>query len=378
MSVVALASCSSYDRAEVEQAVEKAVSLLGGIDRYAAKDENILLKPNILVPDSPGKCSTTHPEVLRAAAKLTLTTGARLSYGDSPGAGSSRWACKAGGYKELLDEFGIDIADFKEGVEISCEKGIQNKKFLIAKSVAESDGLISVCKMKTHGFQKITGAVKNQFGCIPGLQKGKFHVKIQDARYFARMLVDLNTVLAPRLYIMDAVVAMEGNGPRGGDPRPMRLIIASEDPVALDATAARLMNLDPLLVPTITAGKNASAGEYAAEKIEITGEQLDDFICTDFKVNRSPIKPYKPNRWLKFLNNLIVPKPYIEAERCIRCGLCIQVCPADPKALSRPGGSPSGKDGPPPVYEYKHCIRCYCCQEMCPESAVKTRIIVHR
>lgn len=99
--------------------------------------------------------------------------------------------------------------------------------------------------MKTHEFQRVTGAVKNQFGCIPGKLKGEFHVKVPGPYEFAKMLVDLNLYINPRLYIMDGIFAMEGNGPRGGSPRKMDVLLFSRDPIALDATVCRLMNLDP-------------------------------------------------------------------------------------------------------------------------------------
>jgi len=89
--------------------------------------------------------------------------------------------------------------------------------------------------MKTHGFQRMTGAVKNQFGCIPGALKGEFHVKVPDASNFAKMLIDLNTYIHPRLYVMDGIIAMEGNGPRGGTPKKMNVILFSTDPIALDS-----------------------------------------------------------------------------------------------------------------------------------------------
>ncbi|MFP4385462.1 MAG: DUF362 domain-containing protein [Spirochaetia bacterium] len=372
MSSVAIVSSEDYSRNNIEHAVNRAVELLGGISRFVKSGERILLKPNILVPDPPEKCSTTHPEVLRAAAVLLKSAGAKVSYGDSPGTGSTNWACRGAGYYKMMNELGVEPAEFKSGRVKFFEGGLQNKKFTIADPVLDADGVVSLPKMKTHSFQKVTGALKNQFGCIPGLRKGQFHVKIPNANFFARMLVDLNQAVHPRLYIMDAVKAMEGNGPRGGTPRKVGLIMASDDPVALDATMCRLMNLDPALVPAITSGVEAGAGVMNEHEITILGEDLRQYILKDYKVDRHPIRPYKPNRTLKFLNHLIIPKPYIIEGKCIRCGLCVKVCPAEPKALTWPSGKGEGISGPVPVYDYSKCIRCYCCQEMCPESAVET------
>ena len=85
------------------------------------------------------------------------------------------------------------------------------------------------------------------------------------------MLVDLNRFLKPRLFVMDGVMAMEGNGPRGGKPRQMGVLLASADPVALDASFCRMIGLDPAGILTNAAGLEAGLGSYRAEDIEILG-----------------------------------------------------------------------------------------------------------
>jgi len=220
--------------------------------------------------------------------------------------------------------------------------------------------------MKTHALERFTGAVKNQFGCVVGMRKGEFHVKLPDATDFARMLVDLNSFVKPRLYIMDGIMAMEGNGPRGGTPRPMHVLLFSTDPIALDATASRLINLNPLFVPTTLIGHETGVGNYKEEDIEILGDMPADFICMDFNVVRSPVKTIKRNRVNTFLNNSLVPKPYIIAEKCTQCGTCVHSCPVEGKAVNWLNGDKTKA----PVYDYSKCIKCYCCQEMCPESAI--------
>ena len=239
----------------------------------------------------------------------------------------------------------------------------------IANAVLASDGIISLPKLKAHGMQKFTGCVKNQFGCIPGLLKGEFHVRIPDAYLFAHMLVDLDRLVRPRLYIMDGIIAMEGNGPRGGTPKKMNLLLFSEDPIAADATVCRLIDLDPLLVPTIAFGQAAGRGTHAKETIELLGDAFDSFRCHDFVIDRTPIKPYKEKGALRFVSNRLVPKPVITREKCIMCGVCITVCPVKPKAVDWLNGDTSQ----PPAHDYRTCIRCYCCQELCPEKAIELR-----
>ena len=183
------------------------------------------------------------------------------------------------------------------------------------------------------------------------------------------MLVDLDRCVRPRLYIMDGIVAMEGNGPRGGNPRKMNLLLFSTDPIAVDATVCRLIDLDPLLVPTIAFGQAAGRGTHEEAGIELLGDEFESFRVPDFVIDRTAIKPYKGRGALRFLSNRLVPKPVIAEEKCIRCGLCIAACPAKPKAVDWRDGDTSK----PPVHDYRICIRCYCCQELCPEKAIELK-----
>ena len=365
-SKVALVRCNSYDISEVRQAVSRGLELIGGAGSFVNAGEHILLKVNLLVGEVPEKCVNTHPSVFRCVAEQFAASGAIVQYGDSPGFGTPHAAAKKSGIADVAEELNIALADFKDGREVFYEAGVQNKKFFIANGILDADGVISLPKLKTHALERFTGSIKNQFGCVVGMRKGEFHVKLPDATDFARMLVDLNNFVKPRLYIMDGIVAMEGNGPRGGTARPMNVLLFSTDPVALDATASRLINLNPLYVPTTLLGAETGAGTFIEEDIEIVGDELKDFICKDFNVVRSPVKAIKKTQMVSFLNNRLVAKPVIIPEKCTQCGTCVHSCPVEGKAVNWLNGDHTIA----PVYNYKKCIRCYCCQEMCPEGAI--------
>jgi len=370
MPQVALVSCESYNEDAVRAAVERGLSLLGGAQAFVRSGEKILLKPNWLSSDPPEKCVTTHSAVFRAVAEALLQAGAVLSYGDSPGFQPPETAAKKTGCAEVAQSLGIPLADMRTGKEVHFPQGRQNKKFILANAVLDSDGVVSLPKMKTHAFQRVTGAVKNQFGCIPGTLKSEFHVKIPDAYEFAKMLIDLNACIRPRLYVMDAVVAMEGNGPRGGTPKPINALLLSADPVALDATMCRMMNLDPALVLTNRAGMESGFGTYLSEEITLLGDPIESFVAGDFNVNRAPNEPATQKTGSSAFKNAITPRPYIDGARCVKCGVCVNACPVNPKAVNWHDGDKSK----PPSYQYDRCIRCYCCQEMCPESAILVKV----
>lgn len=367
MAKVALIKCESYNYIDVKKAVEKGIDLIGGAEVFSG--ERILLKPNLLTAEPPEKCVTTHPTVFKAVAEYFKNAGVILSYGDSPAYDDPANAAKKAGIWHAASELNIPIADFRNGMDVFFKEGIQNKKFFLAKGVVESDGLISLPKLKTHGFARMTGCVKNQFGCIPGLLKGEFHVKLPNINDFAKMLVDINLLLKPRLYIMDGIMAMEGNGPRGGKPKKMNVLLFSSDPIALDATVCRLINLDPGFVPTIVFGHEAGLGTYFENDIEILGESIESMRTKEFDVKREPLRPFKTGGLANILKNSLVPKPSIIENKCIKCGICTKMCPVNPKAVDWHNGDKKTV----PSFKYKRCIRCYCCQELCPESAIELK-----
>lgn len=92
--------------------------------------------------------------------------------------------------------------------------------------------------------------MKNNFGCVTGLNKVKIHLRAQDPESFSQMLVDLLGIVRPELTVMDAVIGMEGKGPSNGTPRQINAVLASTDPVALDAVACTMIGIDPFMVPS--------------------------------------------------------------------------------------------------------------------------------
>lgn len=379
-SRVAIVRCESYDRDAVFEAVGRGLGLIGGIEAFAGPAEEILLKPNVLVGSAPDQCVTTHPAVFEAVARHVQAVGARVTYGDSPGFGNPENAARKSGLGEVAGRLDIPFAEFTEGRQVSFPDGHLIKQWYFAAGALDADGIVSLPKFKTHGLARVTGAVKNQFGCVVGARKGEFHVRMPDVDRFSQMLVDLNLALRPRLYVMDGIVAMEGNGPRGGDPRPMNVLLFSADPVALDATMCRMMALDPALVGTNTWGQDWGLGSWS--DVEYVGDPLDGFIAGDYVVNRNPASTTGKGDAGPLARNLIVPKPYIVREKCTACGTCVKVCPVDPKAVDWTTRGGAG-DGKPPAHDYTRCIRCYCCQEMCPEKAIAVRTpllgrLIHR
>ena len=363
---VAVIRCDSYDRKQVLESVKKGIELLGGISLFVKPGEKIVLKPNILVGIDAEKCVTTHPTVFGAVGQLCQAAGAKVYYGDSPSFGKNEPNLRKAGLKQVGDELGFIIADFDAGREVSHKDALLVKKMVLANGVLDNDGLISLPKLKTHGLVRFTGAVKNQFGCVPGLLKGQYHVKLPDPFDFAAMLVDINTYIKPRLYVMDGIMAMEGNGPRSGKPKQLNVLLLSADPIAIDAVACRIIDVNPEIVPTAKLGEKAKLGTYHTENIELVGDRLEGLIDKKFKVNRTAPVTNKGNRVMAFIKNKITPRPLIDKNKCTQCGTCVRMCPVEPKAVNWVNNDKSK----PPKHYYDRCIRCYCCQETCQEGAI--------
>ena len=376
-SKVVLLPCREYDEEKIHMLLKQGLDFLGGVETLIPKEAKVLLKPNLLKKAEVEKAVITHPVVVGAFARILWESGyENIVLADSCGHGTTQAVIRGTGMDAYLEKYHIPAIDYSEGVKTAYPQGIQAKEFILPKELLEQDCVISLSKMKTHALERITGAVKNSYGFVYGFHKAKGHTQYPSADSFARMLIDLNKCVAPKLYVMDGIVAMEGNGPGSGDPVPMNVLLMSTDPVALDSVFSRLVYLKPEMVPTNYHGEKMGLGTWKEEEITLLttpdgeismADAVKKYGNPDFNVDRTEVRK---NIWTRMAGalNIFQKKPYIEADKCVRCGICVQSCPVPGKAVD----FRKGKDKPP-VYDYKKCIRCFCCQEMCPKKAIKVK-----
>ncbi|MCX5680539.1 MAG: DUF362 domain-containing protein [Candidatus Omnitrophica bacterium] len=314
----------------------------------------VLLKPNLLSARLPEDGVDTHPEVVRAVIRLVKAAGGEVKIGDSPG----------GYHKDVFEVFeksGMKKIAEDEGAELvrfTSSKFVEG--FPIARQIFDCDAMISIPKLKTHIVTVITAAIKNTYGTVTGLYKAECHSKAPREEDFARIVAKIHSISRPHLNILDAIVAMEGDGPSSGILRNMGIVMASTDAVAMDSCIAKLIGLEPLDVLVTKEAYAMGLGEADLSKIEITGDDIKTFDVSNFKLPQTlPIK-YIPRGIANSIASLVKFRPAIDRSVCRRCNLCKVTCPV----------SAIGSDDKGYYIDYAKCVGCMCCHEVCPYRAI--------
>ncbi|MDE3136586.1 MAG: DUF362 domain-containing protein [Acidobacteriota bacterium] len=237
---------------------------------WVPRDATVVVKPNLCtaVPEKVGM-SNTAPEIAAAVCEVIAERAGRIVVGESDGLRESADAAiRVSGYRELGRELGVEVLNFSRQARIGVECGPAGKVEL-PRILVEADVFITLPVLKTHALTWFTGALKNQWGCLPQHDRILYH------RWLDPMLVALERQLRPAFALMDGIVGMEGRGPTNGKPRRMDVILASQDPVALDAAAMRLVGLDPRRARHVLMAADAGLGRFEEDEIELDGEWAD-------------------------------------------------------------------------------------------------------
>jgi uncharacterized protein (DUF362 family)/ferredoxin len=387
MPKLAIILLDDYRPDELSNGFQTAFAELG-LDSLFHPGEKILIKPNLLAAVAPEMAVTPHPSVFYALSCELLRLKVNLAYGDSPATDLPEKAARVSGYAAVAAELNISLADFINKQDQHLLAGRLLKRLPLAKGVLESDGLVSLAKLKTHALTGLTGVIKNLFGVIPGPRKAVYHANYPDPAMFCQMLVDIVAFIKPRLYVLDAIISMEGNGPRNGIPRKVGAILLSADPVSVDAAAAFLIGVEPGTIITNRLAASAGLGEINLSLVDAAlirpgagtagGAAIQRGTAVQL-LERHRVRNFDTTlRWqtstalmaaigTPLLKRFILNRPVIDIHRCTHCGACISSCPLEPKAMRQE------TEDAQPAYDYQRCIRCYCCQEICPSGAIDIR-----
>ena len=366
-SRVSIVRLEGYDdQAVVDAAVRRALEPFGGMGRYVQSGKKVLLKVNLVAPSRPELAVTTHPAIVRAVIRLVKECGGICYVGDGPGVGSTRVAAEGSGLLPRIEEEGAQLLVFEDTAEYENADNRIMKRIPLVRQLGEMDVLITLPKLKTHCQMAYTGALKNQYGLVPGAAKGQYHFRFQNRNVLADFMIDINRTAHPALAIMDGVIGMEGPGPSGGTPRKIGAIVAGEDLTAVDTVCLTMIGLTVPEVPVSQAAVRGKFGEADLANIEIVGESLESMKIADYDLVKSPLNIMKilplPRFMLRWLRRQIAPAPRIDVKKCIRCRRCERGCPVKPAAIQPLAESRKVNDAT--------CIRCYCCHEFCPVKAI--------
>lgn len=251
--------------------VLRALDLIG-YEKVLSGWKRVLIKVNFITTKTWDTGATTDPMVVEAIIRGLKKQSVEVYVVESDATMTNAdKAFRATGMKEMCERNGVECLNLrhvKDRIEVSIPSGEALKSITVPSIVMES-AIISAAKLKTHTSTKVTLGMKNMFGLLPDKFKSKYHFK-----GISKVIVDINTVLKPKLIVIDGFIGMEGNGPVDGTPVKMDLIIAGEDPVATDAIACRIMRIDPHEVSHIRKAYEKGLGNI--DDIQILGERLED------------------------------------------------------------------------------------------------------
>ncbi|NLL36608.1 MAG: DUF362 domain-containing protein [Fretibacterium sp.] len=363
MSRLLLLRQEGYDRHELDSATRKIFEAFDA-PSFIRPGASVLLKVNLVAGHPPERRATTDPAVVRSVTERVLELGAHPVIADSPGIEPFRSVAEKSGLAAIARELGIPCLELTDSTPLPTTPDSAFKKVEVSRLVLESDVIINLPKMKTHGQMLLTLGVKNLFGCIVGQRKAEWHYNVGlDCNAFAGLLLELYLSIAPHLTIMDGVIGMDGTGPTSGNPYPFGLLAAAQDALALDFQLARMMGvrLEDFPLWRVAVARNLPQCELSSQ---VTGDFPQDHVFPGVKVpllrglNLLPRLPFKA-----FWDSLMASRPVHVPELCIDCGRCEAVCAA--KALKHRNRRLT--------FDYTRCIRCYCCHEMCPVRAIEFR-----
>jgi uncharacterized protein (DUF362 family)/NAD-dependent dihydropyrimidine dehydrogenase PreA subunit len=384
---VSAVCCGRYDFADVSAALRELLAPLGGMQAFVRPGERIALKPNLLFAARPEQAITTHPAVVAAVAVAIREAGATPVVVESPGSGIVHVrpvierVYRKSGLREVADRYGFELNLDMNWETVSQPDGVVVRRLDCLSPILQADGVINLAKFKTHTFMTFTGATKNLFGVVPGLNKPGYHAKLSDPSRFAGMLLDVAHLVRPRLSIVDGILAMEGMGPgASGTPRRLGLMLAGVDPIAVDVVCCRIAGIDTDAVPVLAEARKRGLWGGRAADTDTLGVPVHDLAVDDFVLPSRRARDVGLTRFPLLDRTLgpvlragFTPLPRPKAERCTRCGACVRSCPTDAMSMGEMVAQ----------VDDSRCIRCYCCHELCPSAAIDLEFkgmgwVVHR
>ncbi|HEV2424405.1 MAG TPA: DUF362 domain-containing protein [Terriglobia bacterium] len=249
------------------EAVRQCMELCNWTE-WVKPDARVVVKPNLCTA-IPGEIESANTDraVTEAVCEVLLSRTKRISIVEADHDRQTAWdAFRESGYVEMAKRLGVDLVNLSEvpAVRTPCPplEGLNLPRMLL-----EADAFITIPVLKTHALTYYTGVLKNQWGCVPSYRERMIH-----HRLIHELLGSIHRVLKPAFALIDGIVAMEGRGPSHGRARRLDIILASRDGVALDASAMRLVGLDPSRCKHVVLAARHGLGRMDPAGIEVDGD----------------------------------------------------------------------------------------------------------
>lgn len=361
-----LGSCAGYEEEGLYAQINAAFEALGVYDAIKP-GMAVVLKPNLIMNSKPEAAICTHPAFTAAVGKCVQRAGGRVLIAESPGGPYTPARMKAAyrscGYTDMAEAYGFSLYTECRSREVLLPGAQRCRQVSIVEPFLEHDYLIDLAKLKTHGMVGYSGAVKNMFGAVPGLQKPEVHCRFPDRVDFSKALVDICAFLKPDLAFMDGIWAMEGDGPTGGTRKEAGLIGASRSPYALDVCMSEIIGFPPGSVAMLADSAERGLGPKSAKEIDVLGGGPQGPLgFRKAKASSTDFVDRLPGLLRPAAKRLSTPWPRI-GRGCVGCGKCAESCPKQAIRIEQGRAR----------IDYRSCIRCFCCHEMCPKHSVGVR-----
>jgi uncharacterized protein (DUF362 family) len=254
--------------------VYKTIELAGGIKDIAEKYIRALIKVNFITTKTYETGVTTDPLIVEGLIHKAKEVFEQVFVVESDASMTDAdKACEVTGIREVCERnetVFLNLRREKDRVKLSIPNSETLSEIKVPKIVVES-AVINAAKLKTHRVTGVSLGMKNMFGLLPEKMKFKYHL-----RNISKVVVDINTVLKPQFTIIDGFYALEGPGPTSGTPVKMDILVAGRDVVAVDATACRVMGMEPTEIYHIRRAHEKGLGEIDETRINVVGAKVEE------------------------------------------------------------------------------------------------------
>lgn len=347
--------CESYDLDVVCAAVSATLDKLGFALPHG---QTVLIKPNVMSQNRPQQHTVTHYSVVAALCRLLTDNGCRVQIGDSEAffeRGMTRKAFRVTRLEQVAARYGACLVPFEEQPLVEVTTGLEwLPRLYLPRALLDADMVINAPKLKSHSGLRLSGALKNMFGCVPGGLKQRIHALAANDFDLSDAILEIHRRVRPAVAVMDAVVGLDGGPAAIGRPVKVGQILAATNPAALDVVACRIVGYEPAEVSTLDRAQ-ASGMIRDFDDVEVLGTVEPRHFK---RLVKGPIALSKDS------DSLFVTATFVDLKVtavCTRCRACVGACPVAAITDTEPRVA----------IDRQLCLNCYHCLTVCPEDAIR-------